>query len=155
VNGVSLHLERTLRAPRECVFAAFVEAERLAAWWGPRDVTVIEAEISPREGGRFRFTMQPPEGAAFHITGEFQEVDPPHCLAYTFEYEEPHPDDRETMVTLSFVDVAEGTRLALDQRPFATEARRALHDTGWSETLDGLERFLASGVKTHFESEEQ
>lgn len=113
---------------------------------GPKDFTVPNVEICDRQGERYRFTMQPPEGAAFHITGEFREVEPPQRLVYTFEYEEPDPDDQETAVTLSFVDVAEGTRLVLDQGPFGTEARRALHETGWAETLDGLDRFLALGV---------
>ena len=147
-TGLSLHLEKVLRAPRARVFAAFVEEGALAAWWGPNDFTVPNVEICAREGERYRFTMQPPEGAAFHITGEFREVEPPQRLVYTFEYEEPDPDDQETLVTLSFADVAEGTMLVLDQGPFATKARRSLHETGWAETLDGLARFLALGV-TH------
>jgi uncharacterized protein YndB with AHSA1/START domain len=142
-SGLSLHLEKVLRAPRAHAFAAFVDEGALAAWWGPYDFTVPKVEICAREGERYRFTMQPPEGAAFHITGEFREVEPPQRLVYTFEYEEPDPDDQETLVTLSFVDVAEGTMLVLDQGPFATKARRALHETGWAETLAGLERFLA------------
>jgi uncharacterized protein YndB with AHSA1/START domain len=96
---------------------------------------------------------KPPEGAAFHITGEFREVEPQQRLVYTFEYEEPDPDDRETVVALSFVDVAKGTRLVLDHGPFATRARRALHERGWTETLDGLERFLGQ-VNADFRSEE-
>jgi uncharacterized protein YndB with AHSA1/START domain len=145
-SGPSLHLEKVLPAPRACVFAAFVDEGTLAEWWGPSDFTIPNVEICARDGERYRFTMQPPEGATFHITGEFRKVEPPQRLVYTFEYEEPDPDDRETLVTLSFVDVDEGTRLALDQGPFRTEARRALHETGWAETLDGLERFLARGV---------
>jgi uncharacterized protein YndB with AHSA1/START domain len=153
-SGLSLHLEKVLRAPRGRVFAAFVDEGALAAWWGPNGLTVPNVEIYAREGERYRFTMQPPEGAAFHITGEFREVEQPQRLVYTFEYEEPDPDDQETLVTLSFADVAEGTMLVLNQGPFATEARRALHETGWAETLDGLERFLTLGV-THFGSEGQ
>jgi uncharacterized protein YndB with AHSA1/START domain len=150
---MNLHLERTLRAPTERAFAAFVEAESLATWWGPKDFEVANAEICAREGERYRFTMQPPEGVAFHITGEFREVELPQRLVFTFEYEEPDPDDRETVVALSFVDVAEGTRLVLDHGPFATQARRALHERGWTETLDGLERFLGQ-VNADFGSEE-
>jgi uncharacterized protein YndB with AHSA1/START domain len=147
-GGLSLHLEKMLHAPRAHAFAAFVDESALAAWWGPNDFTVPNVEICAREGERYRFTMQPPEGAAFHITGEFRHVEPPQRLVYTFEYEEPARDDQETLVTLSFVAVGEGTMLVLDQRPFATRARRALHETGWAETLAGLERFLALGV-TH------
>jgi uncharacterized protein YndB with AHSA1/START domain len=154
-SGLSLHLEKVLRTPRARIFTAFVDEGALAAWWGPKDFTVPKVEICAREGKRYRLTMQPPEGAAFHITGEFHEVEPPQRLVYTFEYEEPDPDDQETVVTLSFVDVAEGTRLVLDQWPFATKARLALHETGWAETLDRLERFLALGINAHFGSEEQ
>lgn len=150
---MNLHLERTLRGSRERVFSAFLNAESLAAWWGPADLTVPEVEICARVGKRYRFTMQPPEGAAFHIVGEFRTVDPPQRLAYTFEYEEPDVDDRETVVTLSFVDVTEGTRLVLDHGPFATGARRALHEVGWAQTLDGLELFLARGVNADSGSE--
>jgi uncharacterized protein YndB with AHSA1/START domain len=87
--------------------------------------------------------MQPPDGEPFHLRGRFREVDPPRRLVYTFEWEDPDPDDRETVVTLSFLDEGEGTRLVLDQAPFATEARRALHMTGWTETFERLEQFLA------------
>ncbi len=79
---------------------------------------------------------------AFHLRGEFSEVDPPRRLVYTFEWEEPVPDDQETVVTLSFLDHREGTKLVLDQGPFATEARRALHEAGWTEALERLEQSL-------------
>jgi uncharacterized protein YndB with AHSA1/START domain len=142
LSGLTLHLEKVLRAPRERVFAACVEPEKLAEWWGPKDFIVANVEIRVREGGRYRLTMQPPDGQAFHLTGEFREVEPARRLVYTFEYEEPDPDDQETVVTLSFVEDAEGTRLVVDQGPFATKARHALHETGWTETLERLERFL-------------
>ena len=87
--------------------------------------------------------MQPPDGEAFHLRGEFLEVNPPRRLVYTFEWEEPNPDDQQTVVTLSFLDHRNGTKLVLDQGPFANEARYALHAAGWMETLERLERFLA------------
>ena len=61
---------------------------------------------------------------------------------YTFEWEEPDPDDQVTVVTLSFADHHEETNVVLDQRPFANEARRALHETGWTESLARLEQSL-------------
>ena len=138
----TLHFEKVLHAPRESVFAACVEPDKLAEWWGPKGFTVRGVEIHLRVGGRYRLTMQPPDGTAFHITGEFREVEQSRCLVFTFEYEEPDPDDQETVVTLSFRDDDDGTRLVLDQGPFATEARQSLHETGWRETLERLERFL-------------
>jgi uncharacterized protein YndB with AHSA1/START domain len=124
------------------VFAACVEPEKLAQWWGPAGFTSPSVGLDLRKGGRYRITMQPPDGEAFHLRGEFREVDPPQRLVYTFEWEEPDPDDQETMVTLSFVDHREGTKLVLDQRPLATEARRTLHEAGWTESLERLEQSL-------------
>jgi len=67
---------------------------------------------------------------------------PPRCLVYAFEWEKPDPDDRETLVTLSFLDDRDGTRLVLDQGMFATRARYDLHEAGWTETLDRLAAHL-------------
>lgn len=141
-GGLMLHLEKVLPAPAERVFAACLDPEALAEWWGPAGFTSPRVELDVREGGPYRITMQPPEGDAFHLRGEFVEIDPPRRLAYTFEWEEPDPDDQLTEATLSFQDHREGTKLVLDQGPFRTEARRALHETGWTETLERLERFL-------------
>ena len=88
--------------------------------------------------------MQPPDGDPFHLTGEFREVEPPARLAFTFSYEDPDPDDVETLVTLSFRDLGESTEVALAQGPFKTEARRALHRDGWGDSFDRLERQLSA-----------
>ncbi len=125
------------------MFAAFVEPELLAAWWGPRGFTTPHLELDARSGGRYRMTMQPPDGEAFHLCGEFREVEPPRRLVFTFEWEEPDPDDRETVVTLAFEPHGDGTRVVLDQGAFETEARLALHDAGWTESLERLEQSLA------------
>ena len=69
--------------------------------------------------------MKPPEGNAFFLQGEFRQVAPPSGLAYTFRWEDPDPDDQETVVTLSLTDLGGKTGVALDQGPFATDARLA------------------------------
>jgi uncharacterized protein YndB with AHSA1/START domain len=142
--GLRLRLERVLPVAPERVFAAFVEPDLLADWWGPAGFTSPSVELDLRPGGRFRIAMQPPDGELFHLRGKFREIEPPHRLAYTFEWEEPDPDDRETLVTLTFEPVPAGTRVQLDQGVFATEARYALHEAGWRETLDRLEASLAA-----------
>jgi uncharacterized protein YndB with AHSA1/START domain len=86
--------------------------------------------------------MQPPGGEVFHLRGEFRDVAPPELLAYTFEWEEPDPDDRPNLVTFSLRDLEGSTALTIDHGPFATEARRALHDSGWTDSLGKLEELL-------------
>jgi len=121
------------------------EPELLARWWGPKGFSAPSVEVDARVGGHYRILMQPPDGAAFFLTGEFSEVDPGVRLAYTFRWEPPDADDRETMVQVTFGDLGESTALMVDQGDFATEERRALHEQGWSESIDRLEHLLAHG----------
>ena len=143
-QGLTLHLRRVLRARRSLVFRALTDPRELARWWGPRGFTAPSVEVDLRVGGAYRIAMQPPEGEVFHLSGEFREVDPPARLAYTFRWEEPDPDDRETVVTLSLRDLGGSTELDVAQGTFAVERRRALHDDGWREALDRLEALMSS-----------
>jgi uncharacterized protein YndB with AHSA1/START domain len=140
---MELQLERRVTAPPESVFAACVDASALAAWWGPSGFTSTVLALDPRVGGGYRIAMQPPAGAAFHLRGEFRVVEPPSRLDYTFVWEEPDPDDRETLVSLSFQAVPEGTLVVLTQGAFATKARYELHRDGWTQTLERLARYVA------------
>jgi uncharacterized protein YndB with AHSA1/START domain len=138
-----LETQRLLPAARPVVFAAFTEPNELAKWWGPQGFTIPSIEFEPRVGATYRIEMQPPEGDAFYLTGAFREVDPPVRLAYTFAWEEPDPNDVENLVDLSFRERGESTEVTLRQRPFKTEARRALHREGWADSFDKLEHLLA------------
>jgi uncharacterized protein YndB with AHSA1/START domain len=137
-----LELTRAFPVSRERVYAALTAPEELARWWGPHGFSVPEIRWDPRVGGTYRMTMQPPEGDAFHLSGEFREVDPPAAIAYTFLWEPPDPDDRETEVRLSLTELEGSTELRLHQGDFATEERLALHRGGWSDSLEKLERLL-------------
>jgi uncharacterized protein YndB with AHSA1/START domain len=145
--ALTLHLERFLRAPAALVFRMHTEPDLLARWWGPKGFHAPSIELDPRAGGRFRIEMQPPEGDRFFLVGEFRDVEPAARLVYTFRWEDPHPDDRETLVALALRDVGDGTELTVDQGDFATEERRELHEQGWTETLDRLDELLADRDK--------
>lgn len=143
---LTLRLARTLAAPPDRVFAACVEPAELTEWWGPAGFTSPSIELDVRTGGEYRIAMQPPDDPLFHLRGAFLEVERPGRLSYTFAWEEPDPDDRETVVTLIFQESGDGTELVLEQGPFATEARYDLHRAGWTESLERLERHLARSV---------
>jgi uncharacterized protein YndB with AHSA1/START domain len=141
-----LQLRRLLVAPRERVFEALTRPDDLARWWGPRLFTTPEVELDLRVGGHYRFTMQPPDGDRFHVSGEFLEIAPPSWLAYTFRWDEPAPDDRETVVTLTLDEFGEATELSVRHGDFATGERLALHRSGWSDSLDKLSALLEAGA---------
>jgi uncharacterized protein YndB with AHSA1/START domain len=142
-NGLTLTLTCTLPAPRSAVWRAITEPEQLAKWWGPEGFTAPGVDFEPKVGGRYRIAMQPPGGELFHLHGEFHEVDPPSRLAYTFVWEPPDPDDRETLVTLELEDPRQQTEVSLTQGEFATPARLELHRSGWTDSFEKLEELLA------------
>ncbi|MET1064128.1 MAG: SRPBCC domain-containing protein [Arthrobacter sp.] len=143
-GGLVLNLECTLDAPPEEIFRMLTQPTELLKWWGPRGFKIPEAELNLTEGGRYRFSMTPPEGKPFHLSGEFLEIDPPWRLVYTFHWEEPTPDDRDTVVDLSLGSTGEATLLVLSQGPFLTEERVALHRDGWTESFEKLQAVLGS-----------
>jgi uncharacterized protein YndB with AHSA1/START domain len=63
---------------------------------------------------------------------------------YTFRWEEPDPDDRETVVTMSLNDRGDSTEVVVVQSGFATEARRTLHVDGWTDCLDRLQDLMSA-----------
>ena len=143
-DELTLDMKRVLTAVPSVVFRAFSDSGELAKWWGPEGFATPSLEFQPRVGESYRIEMQPPEGDPFYLTGKFREVDPPARLAYTFVWEDPDPDDVETLVVLSFRDLGESTEVGFTQGPFKTEARHALHRDGWRDGFDKLERLISA-----------
>jgi uncharacterized protein YndB with AHSA1/START domain len=143
MSDFTLELTRELPAPRDVVFAAFRDTERLAQWWGPEGFTIPNVNFSTLIGEAYRIEMQPPEGDSFYVHGVFRTVHPPARLSFTFAWEPPDPDDVETLVDVSFEDRGQESEVSLWQGEFRTEARLELHRDGWTESFDKLERLLS------------
>jgi uncharacterized protein YndB with AHSA1/START domain len=143
LDGLTLEMKRVFATAPSVMFGAFSDSGELIKWWGPEGFTTPSLHFQPRVGRTYRIEMQPPDGDPFYLTGEFREVDPPARLTYTFVWEDPDPDDVETLVALSFRDLGESTEVALTQGPFETEARRALHRDGWTDGFNKLDRLIS------------
>jgi uncharacterized protein YndB with AHSA1/START domain len=138
-----LEMTCVLPAPPPEVFAAFTDPNQLREWWGPGGFTALSLDFDPQVGKRYRIEMQPPEGDAFYLTGEFRAVEPPARLAYTFVWEDPDPDDVETEVELTFRERDGATEVGFRQGEFKTEGRYQLHHDGWSDSFEKLRRHLS------------
>jgi uncharacterized protein YndB with AHSA1/START domain len=137
-HGLVLELGCVVGAPRDRVFGLLTEPAELARWWGPQGFTTPEIQLDLGVGAGYRFTMQPPDGEAFHLSGRFLDVDPPSSLSYTFSWDEPHPDDRETVVRISLSAAGQATKVSLTQGEFATDERLELHRNGWTDAFEKL-----------------
>ncbi|HEY4974923.1 MAG TPA: SRPBCC family protein, partial [Steroidobacteraceae bacterium] len=108
--------------------------------WGPESLTCIDAQIDLRVGGRYRIGNQFPDGKVLWITGEFEIIDAPHRLVYTWELE-PVTGAPER-VTVQFAPQGDVTEVIVTHEGIASEPLRDRHLHGWHGCLDGLVNYL-------------
>lgn len=80
---LDLVLERYVEVPRERVWEAWTEPERVKRWFAPSPWTIPECEIDLRPGGVFRCVMRSPEGREYPNVGCWLEVVPRERLVWT------------------------------------------------------------------------
>ena len=140
-EGITLVTKRTIRASAARLFDAWTQPEQLRAWWGPRPVTCSDAEVDLRVGGRYRIANAMPDGKTFLIEVEFEVVEAPHKLVYTWRA----GADVVSRVTVRFEPRGEVTEVTVVHAQIPSEKMRDAHQGGWVGCLDGLERHFASG----------
>lgn len=138
-----LVVRKTIRATPERLFEAWTRPADLEHWWGPEGVTCISPEVDLRVGGRYRIGNRMPDGAVLWIVGEFEIVDPPHRLTYTWQLEgNPAPTER---VTVRFEPRAGATEVIVTHEHILDEARLDQHRQGWVGCLASLADYVQPG----------
>ena len=137
-----LVMKREVAAPREQVFAAWTDVAKAAHWWAPRGFTTLSCEMDVRPGGTWRRRMRAPDGALVTKYGVYREVAAPERLVFTYNTEGHAIDDRETLVTVTFADLGDRTRLTLHHTLFETDAQASDHEGGWTGSLERLVTFV-------------
>jgi uncharacterized protein YndB with AHSA1/START domain len=141
-----VRISRLVEAPREEVFRAWTDPQRIRLWWGPGEFTCPEAEVDLRPGGRYRLVMQPTAGDPFVVSGVYHEVEPPARLVYTWRWETgPAADGSESLVTVEFHEHGEQTELVLTHTGFPASHTAAPYQMGWEGGVDKFEALFAGG----------
>jgi uncharacterized protein YndB with AHSA1/START domain len=134
-----LIVRKSIRASPERVFDAWTQPEHLKLWWGPKSVECIDAEVDLRVGGRYRIANQFPDGKILWISGEFETIERPHRLVYTWRVGSEAAAER---VTITFEERAKETEVIVMHERIPTPAMRDMHEQGWVGCLDGLVDYL-------------
>lgn len=149
-------------APRELVFKAWTEADRLEQWWGPAGMELVSCKIDLRPGGLFHYGTEIPNGSTMWGRWLLEEITAPERLSYVFSFSDeqggitraPFAADWPLRV-FSTVELAEEsgkTRITMRACPVeASDAERAVFagmvegmKQGWSGTLGQLDSYLAT-----------
>ncbi|MEZ0069352.1 uncharacterized protein YndB with AHSA1/START domain [Streptacidiphilus sp. MAP12-20] len=80
-------MECEFDAPRDLVFRAYIEPDLMARWVGPRYLTTTVDRWEARDGGRWRFVQQAPDGSEYGFHGVFHGDASPQETVRTFEFE--------------------------------------------------------------------
>ena len=139
-----LILTRDIAAPRARVFAAWTDARAASRWWVPQDCTPLSCEMDVRPGGAWRRRMRTPDGTVITKWGVYREVVVPERLVFTYRTESAGVTDSETLVTVTFADLGDRTRLTLRHTAFESDAARLDHQGGWTGVLERLATFIAT-----------
>lgn len=139
-----LTVTRNFDAPREKVWAAWIDFNHAHHFDGPAGHPMKSMRNDLRVGGKWRNVMRY-EGKELPQGGVYREVKAPEVLSFTFTWE---TDDGmkgvETLATVTFEEIAPGkTRLTLQQGVFPTTQTRDGHRGGWNRALDAFTQFLA------------
>ena len=157
-------ISRVFDAPRDRVWAAWTEPERLKQWWGPKGFKVHTCKVDLRPGGVFLYGMTAPDGADMWGRFVYREITAPEKLVFVVSFSDPkggrtrHPlhetwplDIDSTVLlrsqgakTLVTVQWTPGERSSDLERKTFDEGRDSMRQ-GWGGTFEQLNDYFRKG----------
>lgn len=140
MTDLTVNIEKTIEAPIEQVFDAWLTAETLAKFILPMPgMKAPLVKNDPKVEGTFEIIMFVGDDKVPH-TGTYLELDRPNKLAFTWESPASLSD---SVVTLEFTEINKNTtKIELTQVKFKDEECRSNHEGGWTNILNELEQVV-------------
>jgi uncharacterized protein YndB with AHSA1/START domain len=156
-------VSRTFDAPRELVWKAWTERDRLMQWFSPKGFTMSTADLDFRPGGTFLYALRGPDGKEMWGKFEYREIVPPERIVLVNYFSDRaggvtrHPMaptwPLRMLTTTTFVEHDGGKTTvtiewsALNPTPEERKTFDTSHDgmrMGWTGTFEQLEAYLAN-----------
>jgi uncharacterized protein YndB with AHSA1/START domain len=151
----ALVITRVFDAPRELVFKAWSEPERMMRWWGPKGFTTPVCKIDFRVGGKFLNCMRSPDGKDYWSTGVYREIIEPERIVCTDSFADAEGNvvpashygmtgdvPMEMLITVTFEDQDGKTKLTLRHAGLPGGEHSDGANQGWSESFDKLAEYV-------------
>jgi uncharacterized protein YndB with AHSA1/START domain len=153
-------ITRVFDAPRDRVWKAWTEAERLKHWFGPKGFKTHTCKVDLRPGGVFHYGMKAPDGADVWGKFVYREIQAPKRLVFIVSFSDPkggvtrHPGSPgwplEMLSTVTFEEQGGKTKVTVQWLPHnATEAERKTFEEGrdgmkqgWTGTFEQFTDYL-------------
>ena len=160
-SGKEFVITREFDAPRELVWKAWTERDRLMQWFGPKGFAMVVATLDFRPGGVFHYCLRSESGQEMWGKFVYREIVPPERIVWVHSFADEngnvttHPMSptwpREMLSTATLTERDGRTTVTIRWSPInPTEAERQTFDTnldgmrmGWTGTFEQLDEYLA------------
>lgn len=155
-------ITRVFDAPRDKVWKAWTEAERLKHWWGPKGFVVTHCKVDLRPGGIMHYCLRTPDGSEMWGKFVYREIVKPERLVWINSFSDKdggttvHPMSagwpREMHSTATFEERGGKTKVTVQWTPVdgSTETERKTFEDGrdsmkqgWTGTFEQFAAYLA------------
>jgi uncharacterized protein YndB with AHSA1/START domain len=154
MTSTEIRLQRTIAAPPERVYRAWLDPELLRRWLAPGDMKVSRVDGDERVGGTYSIWQTSADGEDVGgFEWELAELVPAERIVFTWRFVGPdrhHEPAHDSRLTVTLRPTPDGwTELTLvhDRLDAFAEAMpeiAGLVEVGWSGALDHLPGALAS-----------
>jgi uncharacterized protein YndB with AHSA1/START domain len=142
-DATRLEIVRIFDAPRALVYEAWTTPEHLNHWSAPKGFVIPEASMDFRVGGKWYCHMRSPDGGDHRAHGVYREIVENERLTMTHSWLSEDSDrSAETIVTVTFEDHGNKTKMTFLQEGFTSLTERDGHAEGWDECFDLLSVLL-------------
>jgi uncharacterized protein YndB with AHSA1/START domain len=154
--NATVRLERTIPAPPDQVYRAWLEPDLLVRWLAPAGLEVDRVDVDERVGGHFRVWQRAAGSAAGGFDCELVELVTDRRLVFRWGFVGPERSDGprfDSLLTITLVEAPEGaTRLTLlhEQLAQLQAAMPQVADqvgVGWDLALGKLATTIMSDAK--------
>lgn len=140
-----VRLNKLVQAPAQKVYDAWLDPAQIKRWWMPGEKAVCtNAQVDARVGGSYRIAMGEMAGV-----GTFVELDPPHRIVMTWNWEGGPPMAVNSQITIELFEIdnphasddnpiPRATEIVFTHDRLATAIERSEHTGGWWSVLQAL-----------------
>jgi uncharacterized protein YndB with AHSA1/START domain len=152
VTDASIRIHRTIDAPVDAVFSAWLEPEVLRRWFAPDDATVESVVVEPHVGGHFRLYQTRDGQRIGGFEARIAELVPNERIVFQWRLVGPLGASGpifDSILTLMFQSTASNATLLTLVHEHLDELRSAMPDlfnqfeAGWNDVLQKLESAAA------------
>jgi uncharacterized protein YndB with AHSA1/START domain len=139
-------VERMFDAPRDKVFAAMTQKDKLERWWIGPGLTNQVVHLDVRDGGSWQFVQTNEAGDEFHFHGSYHMVSP-ELTIQTFEFDGLGERGHVSLEKMELIEVGDNKTKLLSTSTFFSLADRdgmvaSGMEEGMQQTYNKLDEVL-------------